>query len=233
MLIEDPGEDTLLSIEIKPILEPDSAWAVDVEVADTDDARHTYRVIVDVEGHASVPADVSETLTWSLTGSRVLPDEVIATKPSEKVVARDELEVLAIELVATFGDNPQEIPEYLLLWPHPIVQLNPAFEPGGTIDELVNERVLHERCREIFRRDKSAESTEGEPLRLHRHQREAIEASRHGGNYVLTTGTGSGRASPTSYRCRQRAPSRYLAWDPDAHRLPMNALANSQPRLVA
>ena len=26
-----------------------------------------------------------------------------------------------------------------LLWPDPIVQLNPAFEPGGTVDELVAE----------------------------------------------------------------------------------------------
>jgi hypothetical protein len=33
-----------------------------------------------------------------------------------------------------------------LLWPHPIVQLNPAFESGGTIDDLVDEGLLHERC---------------------------------------------------------------------------------------
>ena len=33
-----------------------------------------------------------------------------------------------------------------LLWPDPIVQLNPAFEPGGTVDELVAEGLLDERC---------------------------------------------------------------------------------------
>jgi hypothetical protein len=54
-----------------------------------------------------------------------------------------------------------------LLWPDPIVQLNPAFEPGRTIDGLVDEGVLHEPCRQIFRRDKSAESPDGQPLRLH------------------------------------------------------------------
>src|SRR5919201_1163320 len=45
-----------------------------------------------------------------------------------------------------------------LLWPHPIVQLNPAFEPGRMIDEPVDEGLLHERCREIFCRGKSAEN---------------------------------------------------------------------------
>src|SRR3954447_20951246 len=62
-----------------------------------------------------------------------------------------------------------------LLWPEPIVQLNPAFEPGGTIEELVSAGLLDERCAPIFRRGKSDDRREGEPLLLHRHQREAIE----------------------------------------------------------
>jgi len=28
------------------------------------------------------------------------------------------------------------------LWPEPLVQLNPSFQPGATVDELVAERVL-------------------------------------------------------------------------------------------
>ena len=57
-----------------------------------------------------------------------------------------------------------------LLWPDPIVQLNPAFEPGGTIDELVGRGLLHERCAQIFRADKSASTRSASRLPLHRHQ---------------------------------------------------------------
>ena len=62
------------------------------------------------------------------------------------------------------------------LWPDPLVQLNPSFAPGGTIDELVADGVLAEECRRIFRRDKDDDDP-GKPLRLHRHQQEAIGAA--------------------------------------------------------
>ena len=82
-----------------------------------------------------------------------------------------------------------------LLWPDPALQLNPAFEPGGYIDELVGEGVLHAECGRIFRVGKRAEAgSTGEPLRLHRHQAEAIRRRATGENYVLTTGTGSGKS---------------------------------------
>lgn len=79
------------------------------------------------------------------------------------------------------------------LWPEPLVQLNPAFEPGATIDQLVSEGLLHPECGRIFRRDKT-ESSLGAPLTLHKHQEEAIRAAKTGGSYVLTTGTGSGKS---------------------------------------
>ena len=80
-----------------------------------------------------------------------------------------------------------------VLWPSPLVQLNPAFEPGGAIEDLVREGILHKTCSEVFRGKKTADNT-GLPMRLHKHQDEAIRVARTGANYVLTTGTGSGKS---------------------------------------
>lgn len=79
------------------------------------------------------------------------------------------------------------------LWPSPLVQLNPAFEPGGAVEDLVREGVLHKSCSEIFRARKTVDC-DGFAMRLHKHQDEAIRVARTGANYVLTTGTGSGKS---------------------------------------
>jgi len=79
------------------------------------------------------------------------------------------------------------------LWPDPLIQLNPTFEPAGTVDELVGEGVLHSECSRIFKRDKDADGG-GRPLLLHRHQVDAIRAAKTGNSYVLSTGTGSGKS---------------------------------------
>ena len=80
-----------------------------------------------------------------------------------------------------------------LLWPEPLIQLNPSFEPGRRVDELVGEGLLHEGSRKAFRIKRDL-GGEGRPLRLHRHQEEAIRVARARHNYVLTTGTGSGKS---------------------------------------
>ena len=116
-----------------------------------------------------------------------------------------------------------------LLWPEPLIQLNPSFEPGRTVDELVDEGILHEKCREIFRIKKTGLDDFGHPLRLHRHQEEAVRVARGGGNYVLTTGTGSGKSLayivPIVDHVLRKEPrggiSAIVVY-------PMNALANSQ-----
>jgi hypothetical protein len=76
-----------------------------------------------------------------------------------------------------------------LLWPDPLIQLNPAFAAGDSLHQLVKEDVLHPECMNVFR-DKREDGTIGAPLRLHRHQVERIRAARAGDSYVLTTGTG-------------------------------------------
>jgi ATP-dependent helicase YprA (DUF1998 family) len=80
------------------------------------------------------------------------------------------------------------------LWPEPLVQLNPAFLPGPTIDDLVGQSKLDPICKKVFRRGKTLENPAGSPLRLHRHQEQALAFAQKGANYVLTTGTGSGKS---------------------------------------
>ncbi len=79
------------------------------------------------------------------------------------------------------------------LWPQPLIQMNPSFEPGGWIDDLVKDGILHDECKHIFR-IKSEGDPSGSPMRLHRHQVDAIHAARREVNYVLITGTGSGKS---------------------------------------
>ncbi len=115
-----------------------------------------------------------------------------------------------------------------LLWPEPSIGLNPSFAKGAWIDELVAESVLHAECGRIFRvkRDKD---DPGSGLRLHRHQLDAVHAARAGRNYVLTTGTGSGKSLAYIVPIVDavlRGPRR-----PGIKAIvvyPMNALANSQ-----
>ncbi len=80
-----------------------------------------------------------------------------------------------------------------ILWPDPLVQLNPAYQPGPTIDELCQRKALHPDCANIFRVGKSEQGI-GQTLRLYTHQAQAIEVAGEGKPYVLTTGTGSGKS---------------------------------------
>ena len=115
-------------------------------------------------------------------------------------------------------------------WPQPLLQLNPTFKPGGTIDDLVAEGVLHDECSRVFRIGKSDKDHRGKQLLLHQHQRDAIlEAARGDRSYVLTTGTGSGKSLayivPIVDHVLRRGSGRGVR---AIIVYPMNALANSQ-----
>jgi Lhr-like helicase len=105
-------------------------------------------------------------------------------------------------------------------WPEPLLQINPRFEPGKTVGQLVGDGVLTERCRELF------------PISLYRHQEYALALARSGKSYAVTTGTGSGK-SLTFFIPIVDAILRAKAVDrtPRTRAIviyPMNALANSQ-----
>lgn len=115
------------------------------------------------------------------------------------------------------------------LWPDPLIQLNPQFEPGQTVDALVRSGTLHPECARVFML--KGDNTPAKPIRLHKHQEQAIAAAQTGANYVLTTGTGSGKSlayfipivdsvlkNPEKGKGKIKAIVVY----------PMNALANSQ-----
>ena len=114
-------------------------------------------------------------------------------------------------------------------WPEPLLQLNPTFYPGGTVDELVSQGVLHEECKQIFRIGKSDSDHIGRELPLHKHQREAILTANEGKSFVLTSGTGSGKSLTyiipiVDYVLRKGSGGSIKA----IIVYPMNALANSQ-----
>ncbi len=114
-------------------------------------------------------------------------------------------------------------------WPDPYVSLNPGFEGGGTIKELVDAGLLDEECERLFRVKTGPEDPGEHSISLHRHQREAIEAARTGRSYVVTTGTGSGKSLTYLIPIVNA-----VLTEPARGRIkaivvyPMNALANSQ-----
>lgn len=115
----------------------------------------------------------------------------------------------------------QELVERGRLWPEPLMQLNPAYAPGRPVSDL----PLHPACAPIFYDERRKQ-----PVRLYRHQEEAIERALRRQPYVVTSGTGSGKTltyfvpifnavlSERPAEARVRAIVVY----------PMNALVNSQ-----
>ncbi|MDC3958545.1 DEAD/DEAH box helicase [Polyangium jinanense] len=110
-------------------------------------------------------------------------------------------------------------------WPEPLIQINPNFQRGASITDLVASGLLEPGCADIFRAG-------GGPLLLHEHQKQAIALAYDGESYVVTTGTGSGKSlcffipivNAVLAEKRRGGPRRTRA----IIIYPMNALANSQ-----
>jgi len=115
-----------------------------------------------------------------------------------------------------------------LLWPEPWLALNPAFESGGSVSELVADGVLHPEAESIFRARTEGDRT-GREISFHRHQTDAFTIASRRESYVLTTGTGSGKSMayivPIVDRVLREGSGRGVR---AIVVYPMNALANSQ-----
>lgn len=114
-----------------------------------------------------------------------------------------------------------------VFWPESLIQLNPSFRRGDSIDQLVADQTLHPECASIFRKGK--DQGENKALFLHQHQLDAIQIAQQGHNYVLTTGTGSGKSLayivPIVDHVLRRGSGKGIQ---AIIVYPMNALANSQ-----
>jgi len=104
------------------------------------------------------------------------------------------------------------------LWPEALLQFNPSFEMFGGVDELVSRGAIHADLKKIFK-----------GYSLYRHQVEAMEMGVAGRDFIVTSGTGSGKSLTyigTIFN--------HLLANPDARGVtavvvyPMNALINSQ-----
>ncbi len=109
------------------------------------------------------------------------------------------------------------------LWPDPLVQLNPAYQAGRTVEELSAAGLVGRDAAAFFR------VPDGQSLRLYQHQEDALDLAHQGVSYLVTTGTGSGKSLtyllPIYDWLAQEAPG------PGVKALlvyPMNALINSQ-----
>jgi ATP-dependent helicase YprA (DUF1998 family) len=67
-------------------------------------------------------------------------------------------------------------------WPDPLISINPNFEKGASVADLVKESILHPHTAQIFRID-------GAPMRRHRHQEQAVAKAHERTSFVVTTGS--------------------------------------------
>lgn len=103
-------------------------------------------------------------------------------------------------------------------WPEPLIGFNPSFEKGDSIQHLCEKNILHPTTAEIFK-----------DYRLYRHQVEAITKNSEKMDFVVTSGTGSGKsltfmAPIFDYMVKHKSGKGIKA----IIVYPMNALINSQ-----
>lgn len=108
-------------------------------------------------------------------------------------------------------------------WPEPLIGLNPRYRSGGSVAALGGDPSLPD----VF-----SLGSPRKPITLHRHQEQAFFKTKQAKNFIVTTGTGSGKSLCFFVPIIDRVLEVRRADDPRRTRAiiiyPMNALANSQ-----
>lgn len=105
------------------------------------------------------------------------------------------------------------------LWPIPLLQFNPSFSQGVSLNDLVAERKIHPELNNVFK-----------GYKLHKHQAEALRMGADDKGFVVVSGTGSGKSltyisTILDYLFKQKSASTGVT---AIVVYPMNALINSQ-----
>jgi ATP-dependent helicase YprA (DUF1998 family) len=111
-------------------------------------------------------------------------------------------------------------------WPEPLVSINPHYQSGATLAELVRDGDLCPNIEQVFR-------VEGKQIKLYKHQSQAVAKARQRQSFVVTTGTGSGKSlcffiPIIDAALRARSSASWIKRTRAIVIYPMNALANSQ-----
>ncbi|MFN7330028.1 MAG: hypothetical protein ACK5UP_11035, partial [Bacteroidota bacterium] len=69
------------------------------------------------------------------------------------------------------------------LWKEPLVQFNPAFDVSESINDLIKEGVIHPELQHVFK-----------DYKLYAHQVQALRLGAAGKDFIVTSGTGSGKS---------------------------------------
>jgi hypothetical protein len=69
------------------------------------------------------------------------------------------------------------------LWPEPLLQFNPAFSLAGKVADLARDKLVHKDVADIFK-----------GYSLYHHQLEALKLGVNGKDFIVTSGTGSGKS---------------------------------------
>lgn len=129
---------------------------------------------------------------------------------------------IADERIRTFVE--ESLIQKRQLWPDVLIQLNPSYQYGDTVEQLVAAQKLNILCGDVFR------NKNGTSIRLFRHQQEAIDRAITKKHFVVTSGTGSGKTITYLIPIFHKVASE----PPETGRVkaiiiyPMNALVNSQ-----